>query len=570
LIAPAPADRKLPNKEKIKMKLRVRLFPMALLLAALPAALQAQTAIFPHGIVNAGNFAPPGLPNGAIARGSIFSIFGTNIGPATGVQVSSFPIATTLAGVSIQVTQGATNVAALPLYVSAGQINALMPSNTPLGLVSVRVTFNNAKSNPSTVQVASSSFAFFSIAAGIGPGVFQNFVASDNQPVNSPTVTAKPGQVITGYGTGLGPVPTDNVAPTQGNLATTVEVTVGGQSAKVLYSGRSPCCSGLDQIVFQVPDNTPSGCWVPVYVRTGGTTTSSAVTMAVDSQGAACGTDPLTQAFLNGGKAGILNLTRVAIRQDVAVSAKTDIVNDYFLFDLTQQKGGIYNFAPWFSLPPAGSCTIYGASGDWTTSGLLTEAPTAAKLLDAGLFTITGPKGTSGPQPFAPGAQVAQFGASFSGSALPNQTFLDPGSYTLAAAGGADVSKFQTNVTIPAPFTWTNRDQINLIDRTQPLNIAWSGAAAGQSLAIIGAAVDVPTNSSDVFICVAPGGATSFTVPAAVLSTMPASRSNPNKSKAVIYLSNIGAGNATPLTVTGLDAASVGAVYMSGKTVTLK
>jgi hypothetical protein len=51
---------------------------------------------------------------------------------------------------------------------------------------------------------------------------------------------------------------------------------------------------------------------------------------------------------------------------------------------------------------------------------------------------------------------------------------------------------------------------------------------------------------------------------------MPASRSNPNKSKAVIYLSNIGISNATPLIVTGLDAAAVGAVYMSGKTVTLK
>src|SRR5882762_8344606 len=108
------------------------------LFASIPIALAAQTAIFPHGIVNAASYTPAGLPGGSIGRGSIFSIFGTNIGPGAPVQVSAFPIQPALNGVSIQVTQGSTSVSALPLYVSAGQINALMPSNTPLGLVSVR------------------------------------------------------------------------------------------------------------------------------------------------------------------------------------------------------------------------------------------------------------------------------------------------------------------------------------------------------------------------------------------------------------------------------------------------
>jgi hypothetical protein len=40
----------------------------------------AQPVIFPKGIVNAGSFARPGLPGGAIARGSVFSIFGTGHG----------------------------------------------------------------------------------------------------------------------------------------------------------------------------------------------------------------------------------------------------------------------------------------------------------------------------------------------------------------------------------------------------------------------------------------------------------------------------------------------------------
>jgi len=56
------------------------------------------------------------------------------------------------------------------------------------------------------------------------------------------------------WGTGLGPVTfPDNVAPTVGNVATPVSVTIGGQPGTVTYSGRSPCCSGVDQIIVTLP-----------------------------------------------------------------------------------------------------------------------------------------------------------------------------------------------------------------------------------------------------------------------------------------------------------------------------
>jgi uncharacterized protein (TIGR03437 family) len=107
----------------------------------------AQT-IFPRGIVNAASFVAPGLPGGGIARGSIFSIFGRNLGPASSPTLA-FPLVLNLGGVSIRVSQGSTSVDAIPLFVSPGQINAIMPSNAPLGMVSVRVTFNNSTGNPS-------------------------------------------------------------------------------------------------------------------------------------------------------------------------------------------------------------------------------------------------------------------------------------------------------------------------------------------------------------------------------------------------------------------------------------
>ena len=105
-----------------------------------------------RGVYNTASFMPPGIPGGAIARGSTFAIFGRNFSPAT-TPTLAFPLPNLLGGVSITVTQGTTVLNAIPVGLSAGQINAIMPSNTPLGMVSVQVTFNNAKSNPVPVQI---------------------------------------------------------------------------------------------------------------------------------------------------------------------------------------------------------------------------------------------------------------------------------------------------------------------------------------------------------------------------------------------------------------------------------
>jgi len=98
-----------------------------------PLTAWAQPYINTNGVVNAASFTPPDLPGGALARGRLFTIFGRQLGPATGVSATSFPLGTTLSGVSIRVFQGTTTVDAIPVFVSAGQINAIMPSNAPLG-----------------------------------------------------------------------------------------------------------------------------------------------------------------------------------------------------------------------------------------------------------------------------------------------------------------------------------------------------------------------------------------------------------------------------------------------------
>ena len=217
--------------------------------------------IYSRSTFNAASYMPAGVPAGAIAQGSIFSVFGANIGPSTPAGPGGFPLQTNLAGVTINVIQGATTVQAIPVFVSASQINAIMPSNAPVGTASLQVVFKNARSNMSPVRIASSAMGIFTaLGTGLGPGAIENFVTASNQPLNTPAISAKLGQPVTLYGTGLGPVTGgDNVQPPTGSLPIKVEVFVGGISAPVAYSGRSPCCAGLDQVTFTVPPDAPAG-----------------------------------------------------------------------------------------------------------------------------------------------------------------------------------------------------------------------------------------------------------------------------------------------------------------------
>ena len=261
------------------------------MLLGLPLAGFAQPYVNYRGVVNVASYMAPGLPAGSLAQGGMVAIFGAKLGPAAGVQATAFPLSTTLSGVSVTVTQNTTTVNAYPVYVSAGQINAIIPSNAPLGRVTLQATVNGVAGNPSPSNVVASSFGAFSVnSGGFGPGIIQNYTTA-GPVINSTQATAMPGQVEILWGTGLGPVAQDNVAPTVGNLPVQVEVFVGGQSASVSYSGRSSCCSGIDQINFTVPSERSRRLLRAGGGGLGGSVVSNTVTMAIDPNGAPC-TDP--------------------------------------------------------------------------------------------------------------------------------------------------------------------------------------------------------------------------------------------------------------------------------------
>jgi uncharacterized protein (TIGR03437 family) len=551
-----------------------RSLPLPLfLLCALgtPVALLAQPPlIYSRAVVNAASFLPSGLPSGPIARGSIFTIFGARLGPSTGTQVSSFPLQTSFQGVSVTVTQAATQVNAIPLYVSAGQLNVLMPSTAPLGKVSIRVTYNSSVSNPVPAQVVNTAFGLFAIAGGAGPGAIQNFVSADSQPINSLQAAATPGQTMIAYGTGLGPITApDNLAPPAGTFPIATQVFVGGVQAAVQYSGRSPCCSGLDQVVFQIPSTAATGCWVPVYMTAGGVT-SNAVTIAIGANGQSCSepSNALAQRFVSGGKIGTVRLFRSSTLEDIGTDSPLEVASDFIVSDFANVPGGPFAFASLFSQPPPGTCTVIAGPGDLLATGLHAAANPPPRLNAGSSFSLRGPNGTITPvsvSTLSPVAPLGSFAPFLPG--LPSQLTLAPGAYTLSTTGGSDLGSFQVSINMPAPFTWTGRQQVNAVDRTQPLTLSWSGLPQGQSMAILGGNVDLPSNSSALFYCLAPPNATSFTVPSAILGAVPQSEADILASKGVIYLHSMPLANGTSFSAPGLDAGLAISGYVIGKTV---
>ena len=497
---------------------------MRLLLFSLLSAIcyAQQPILYSRFTFNAASYAPFGLPNGAIARGSVFSAFGENLGPAQSPGLS-FPLSSTLGGVSISVTQSGVVTQAFPIYVSAGQINAVMPSTVTAGLATLRLTYQSQKSNAVTIQIGDSSPGIFAVSSGgYGPGVVYNYVSQSNQPINSLEAPAVPGQVVTIWGTGLGPVKfADNVAPTPGNVATTVTVTIGGQSANVTYSGRAPCCAGIDQIVAAVPKNAPLGCWVPVSVKAAGVVSNTA-TMAIAAQGATSCDDPgnpVSKVVRTGGTQAFIHLERVDQIDNISVSPAATQVLDHFYSRYFTRPNSPFNFDPYMSFPPAGTCLVHQTTGNSAIGNSLRGAlPASASLNPQPNQTYSN---DTQPLKFSPaGSDYTTALGGTSNSAPSGVNLLTSGTYTIDPGGP---NQEVIPIAAETPLSWTRPAGIIVIPRNQPLNLAFTPGDAASPTAIVIHSYAAGTNSTVEVECVAPAGASSFTIAPDTLANLPPS-----------------------------------------------
>lgn len=529
-------------------------------IALLVRAAAAQPVVSSGGILNAASYSLSGLPNSGIAQGSMFVVFGSGLGPATLSQVSAFPLPGTLAGTSIKVTVNSVKLDVPMVYTLASQICGILPSNTPVGTGTLTVTYNNQTSAPATIKVVKTAVGIFSInQKGSGPGVLQNVNTETDRPVNTVISSAKPGQAIILWAVGLGPIAgndADGVFP--GPLDVDAQVWVGNKQANVLYKGRSGCCSGIDQIVFTVPDDAAEACHVPVVVKTGNVA-SNYVSMAIARSGGAC--DAGTAAVQTAGsvKFGQLSLTRIIT--EVSLFGLTG----QFISDSSSGGFGKYDLARYTASQgnyEVGYCTSYLFKG---TDYLGGADPVAADTLDAGAaLNITGPKGAKKLNKGSDGSYFLQLaGAPLPGATSAGPDYLDPGTYTIdngtGGTGANAVGPFKAAITLPPALKWENKDSVKVIDRSQNLEVTWSGGDPNGFVNIVGGST--LSTFGAAFVCREKTSAGRFTIPSVAMLNIPLGD-----------LSVLSVGGISPVkfTAAGLDTGTLTSYGNSAKTVTFQ
>lgn len=474
--------------------------------------------------VNAASFLNSTLPNGKLAQGAMFTVFGAGLGPDSLRQVFQFPLRPELAGTSIQVTAGGETLDCLMIFTVSTQAAAILPSATPAGPATLTVSFNGESSAPLEVEIVPHNFGIFAINnAGSGPGVFTDV---DFRP-NTLFQSANPGSIWNIWGTGVGPVDSDEAAvPAPADLVDIdVEVFLGGRPAPVLFRGRSGCCAGVDQIQIEIPEGI-AGCFIPVVVVVEGvpgnyTTISIAENGRICSDPAGPQADALAVAEQNGRlRLGNVLLSRIWTEVEGLFSQRGDTAFAFF---------GEVDIARTIAAP--GEISAPGACVVNQTPEF--NSPTPAGL-DAGpSVNLAGPFGSVDLAQSPPGVYLINaVGAALSPPGAqqgPAEPFLDPGIYTFTGTGGSEVGAFSAQIDLPEAIEWTNRNEISSIDRGSPLEITWSNAAPGSFVQVEGFSPALPNLQGGIgarFRCLASAEAGSFAVPREILQALPPSADN--------------------------------------------
>ena len=489
-----------------------------------------------------------------IAEGSIFVVKGSNVS-ASGFTQTSFPLPTNTGNVKITFTPAAggagTDAYLVYLYNQGGvnQLAAVLPSTVAPGNYNVTVTYNGNTSAPFQTQVVQRKLGLITAdSTGSGLAVIQNFVSQSQLDIDRLTTfssggftfsPAKPGQVLIAWAVGLGPVTGgDNVASPGGDMSKslTVQAVVGGRNIPVLYAGRAPGLAGADQINFQLPADVQTGCTVPFQVSVNGQLSNPTyIAIAPDANSTECVLPGFTSAQLKSFDAGgsytigAVTLSQIAVSVPSFGNVKQDTASANFIKFTGLQLSGVGQYT--FSSNTQGACTVTHT----TTSSGATSGGSGIGL-DAGNITLNGPGG-SGLNNVAfkqDASNNYSIAIGTEGISIPGQTNLGTivaGTYTVNGAGGKDVKSFNTSITLGSPLQITGGLPSTVV-RNSGLTLNWTGGNASDPVQIFGSSsTSSGTGANTVtdtwsFFCNTTAGQKTFTVPASVLTQLPATSGN--------------------------------------------
>ncbi|HKC86985.1 MAG TPA: M36 family metallopeptidase [Blastocatellia bacterium] len=203
-------------------------------------------------VVSAGVLTPVNAADfrvGPLAADSIAAAFGSNL--AYRVEAAqTLPLPTSLSGTTLTVN----GVPAPLLFVSPGQINFIVPPTVDQGPAVIIASGPMGTYSVGNVQIVAAAPAIFTAdSSGAGDAAALATIDGVNfqtQPFDV-IVNGKP-NILVLFGTGIRRAPAAN--PNDGNgVAESVNITIGGRNAIVLYAGAQSPFGGLDQINVEMP-----------------------------------------------------------------------------------------------------------------------------------------------------------------------------------------------------------------------------------------------------------------------------------------------------------------------------
>jgi uncharacterized protein (TIGR03437 family) len=337
-----------------------------------------------------------------------------------------------------------------------------MPTSTTDAPRSFVVSTSNGTS--SSYQLGPADAALFGIftldASGCGQGAILNVGTGGSVSVNSPSNSVSPSGYISIFGTGI----YVDGAPPDGTPTPAYPLLSGGTTlgaafdfmfpptAVSSWEGLAPGLIGVDQINTQVPSNVREGCAVPLQIAG-----SQPVTISIHSGGGSCVDPP---------PAGYGQITWGKTHTTTATGSSSE--SDILTVSLQASPGQVAPPLPYYAETTPGNFGIGGA-----TFSPACPIP-GYRSLGAGAVTAQGAGFGPLQASVVPLQQGWVSGLTVYQATLPTGA-IQPGSFSVAAAGGSDVGAFQSTVKIGSGIQITTPIAGVSFPADQPLTVKWTG-----------------------------------------------------------------------------------------------
>jgi uncharacterized protein (TIGR03437 family) len=211
----------------------------------------------------------------AISEKAIVAAFGVSLATSTQT-AAAIPLPTTLAGTTVRVRDSAGIERLAPLFfVSSGQVNYQIPAGTATGTATVIITNGEGLGSIGTMEVRTAAPSFFTTdQSGTGAAAALDAFSFTSAPFNARQPNGQP-NILAVFGTGLGGDATD----VDGDVNASVTARLDNNPVTVLYAGRAPGFTGLNQFNLLLPAGLTSGTHTLTLSRSG--VTSNTVTIAI-------------------------------------------------------------------------------------------------------------------------------------------------------------------------------------------------------------------------------------------------------------------------------------------------